>query len=65
MASSSNNEEVEKLKDQIFSLELEMGNLKNEHAKEIQSLKESMGMEWEARPVSEHREQTREGTLKK
>ena len=34
-----------------------MGNLKNEHAKEIQSLKEYMGMEREARPVSAHREQ--------
>ena len=58
MASSSNNEEVEKLKDQIFSLELELGNLKYEHAKEIQGLKESMGMEREERLVSEHREQS-------
>ena len=58
MASGSTNEEVEKLKDQIFSLELELRNLKDEHAKEIQGLKESMGMEREERPVSEHREQT-------
>ena len=31
--------------------------MKDDHAKEIQSLKESMGMERVARPVSEHREQ--------
>ena len=58
MVSGSNNEEVEKLKDQIFSLELKLRNLKDEHAKEIQGLKESMGMEREERPVLEHREQT-------
>ena len=38
IASSSGNEEVEKLKDQIFSLQLEMANLKDDHARELQSL---------------------------
>ena len=39
-------------------MELELRNLKDEHAKEIQGLKESTEREQEERPVSEHREQT-------